>query len=373
MQFIDLKSQQQKIRKKIEARLNQVLDHGQYIMGPEISELENKLSTYVGCKHAIGVSSGTDALLLALMCYDLGPGDFIITTPFTFISTVEVICLLGATPVFVDIDPNTYNIDSLAIEDTIKRCLKESKNVRGIIPVDLFGLPADYDTINSIAREYNLFVIADSAQSFGATYHDQRTCSMADISCTSFFPAKPLGGYGDGGMCFTDNDKHAAKIRSLMLHGQGNHRYEHIYIGINGRLDTMQAAILLEKFDLFDHELFARQNVADLYSYTLKKHESIITPYTPLNCQSSWAQYSIQVESAEQRNHLQTHLKNNEIPTAIYYPIPVHQQPAFKNETNQPFPVTETISQKIMSLPMHPYLSTEQQQMIITAVLKGLG
>jgi dTDP-4-amino-4,6-dideoxygalactose transaminase len=283
-----------------------------------------------------------------------------------------VICLLGATPVFVDIDPHSYNINSSAIEDTIKICLKESKNVRGIIAVDLFGLSADYDTINDIAKQYNLFVIEDAAQSFGAIYKDQRTCSLADISCTSFFPAKPLGGYGDGGMCFTDDDTHAAKIRSLMLHGQGSHRYEHIHIGINGRLDTMQAAILLEKFDIFQDELLARQHVADRYTMAFKKNKSIITPYIPLYSQSSWAQYSIQVESSRQREHLQKHLQDNGIPSAIYYPIPIHQQPAFQKTNKKSFPVSETISQKIMSLPMHPYLTKDQQDIIISTVLKGL-
>jgi len=373
MQFIDLKTQQQTIRKKIAARLDQVLDHGQYIMGPEISELEKQLAAFVGCDHAIAVSSGTDALLLALMCYDIGPGDAIITTPFTFISTVEVICLLGATPVFVDIDPETYNIDSSAIEDTINDCKNESYNLRGIIPVDLFGLPADYDLINSIARVHNLFVIEDAAQSFGAIYHDRRAGSLADIACTSFFPAKPLGGYGDGGMCFTNNDAHAEKIRSLMLHGQGGHRYEHKHIGINGRLDTIQAAILLEKFEIFQEELNERQIVAEHYTRNFKKHVSIVTPRIPFDCQSSWAQYAIQVENAAQRAHVQACLKQKDIPTAIYYPIPIHQQPAFKNITNKRYPISESVSQRIMSVPMHPYLTVEQLSNITTSFLKALG
>jgi len=372
MQFIDLKSQQKKIRKKIMSRLNQVLNHGQYIMGSEISELESQLAGFVGSRHAIGVSSGTDALLLALMCYDIGQGDAIITTPFTFISTVEVICLLGATPVFVDIHPDTYNIDSLAIEKTIKDCKKESYKIRGIIPVDLFGLSADYDTINDVARNYELFVIEDAAQSFGATYKEHRTCSLADIACTSFFPAKPLGAYGDGGMCFTNDDAHAEKMRSLMLHGQGSHRYEHIHIGINGRLDTMQAAILLEKFAIFPDELIARQQVADRYTDSFKNQPSIVTPNIPSHCQSSWAQYSIQVQSSEQRHHLQSYLKDNDIPSAIYYPIPIHQQPAFKSQNQKTFPVSESISQRIMSLPMHPYLTPDQQEIITTTVLKGM-
>ncbi|ETR73412.1 MAG: Pleiotropic regulatory protein [Candidatus Magnetoglobus multicellularis str. Araruama] len=351
------------------------MDHGQYILGPEISELESQLAKYVGCQHAIGVSSGTDALLLALMCYDIGPGDAIITTPFTFISTVEVICLLGATPVFVDIDPNTYNIDPHAIEKTVKACHQRAINLRGILAVDLFGLPSEYDKINDIAQRHNLFVIEDAAQSFGATYYDKRACSLADIGCTSFFPAKPLGGYGDAGMCFTNDDTHAKKIRSLMVHGQGGHRYEHIHIGINGRLDTIQAAILLEKFTLFPDECDARQQVAEKYTRELEKHFAITTPYTPDHCQSVWAQYSIQLESSEQRQQLQAYLKDHDIPSAIYYPIPIHQQPAFKEilYQNQSFPVAETVSNIIMSLPMHPYLSEDQQNGIIQAVLKGLG
>jgi dTDP-4-amino-4,6-dideoxygalactose transaminase len=306
------------------------------------------------------------------MSYDVGPGDAIITTPFTFIATVEVICLLGATPVFVDIHPNTYNINPLAIEDTIKNCMNESYKLRGIIPVDLFGLPAEYDTINRVAQKYDLFVIEDAAQSFGASYHNHRACSLADISCTSFFPAKPLGGYGDGGMCFTNDDDLAKKIRSLMLHGQGGHRYEHTYIGINGRLDTMQAAILLEKFGLFPDELIARQKVADRYTNALKAHSSIFTPHIPEHCQSCWAQYSILLDNSEQRQHVQTCLKNEGIPSAIYYPIPIHQQPAFKNITNEKFPISESVSQRIMSVPMHPYLSSDQQDMIVKVVLNAL-
>ena len=376
MQFIDLKTQQVKIRTKIENRLNQVLDHGQYIMGPEIKELEKQLAKYVGCSHAIAVSSGTDALLLALMCYDIGPGDAILTTPFTFIATAEVILLLGAKPVFVDIDPITYNIDPNAIEKKLSECKSNKdfkENIKGIIAVDLFGLPADYDAINKIANKNNLFVIEDAAQSFGASYHNKRSCSLADIACTSFFPAKPLGGYGDGGMCFTSDDSHASKLRSLLNHGQGKQRYEHIHIGINGRLDTFQAAVLLEKFQIFPEECNLRQKIAEKYTNGLKNHDSITTPHIPENYQSVWAQYSILLESPQQRQSLQDYLKEQDIPSMIYYPIPIHQQPAFKNNNSESFPESEKISEIIMSLPMHPYLSESQQNIIIKAVLDGLS
>ena len=375
MQFIDLKTQQSKIRLKIENRLNQVLDHGQYILGPEIKELENNLAHYVGCKHAVAVSSGTDALLLALMCYDIGQGDAILTTPFTFIATAEVICLLGATPVFVDIAPQTYNIAPEAIEKTLMDCKNDSsfnKTIRGIIAVDLFGLPADYTAINQIAQKHDLFVIEDAAQSFGATCYDKKSCALADIACTSFFPAKPLGGYGDGGMCFTNDDFLATKIRSLLVHGQGSHRYEHIYIGINGRLDTFQAAVLLEKFSIFPEECVLRQQVAERYSNAFNDHPSITIPFIPEQYQSVWAQYSILLKQSRQRDQLQKHLSDNNIPSAIYYPIPIHKQPAFKNLNSQSFPVSEDISQRIMSLPMHPYLEKSQQDLIIKTILEGI-
>jgi len=369
MQFIDLKTQQKSIRSNIENRLRQVLDHGQYIMGPEITELENQLSKYVGIKHAIGVSSGTDALMLALMNYDVGQGDAILTTPFTFIATVEMICLLGATPVFVDIDPVTFNIDPSAIKQTIEKC---QSNLRGIVAVDLFGLPADYHAINSLAKDHGLFVIEDAAQSFGAVYHGKRACSLAEIACTSFFPAKPLGGYGDGGMCFTNDDAFAEKIRSLMLHGQGKHRYSHTHVGINGRLDSIQAAILLEKFSIFPDECIARQTIANRYTQKLKTHPSITTPHIPDNYQSVWAQYSILLENIDQRQQLQSRLKDKNIPTAIYYPVPIHQQPIFKDVQTPKMPVSEDISNRIVSLPMHPYLSETQQDLIIAAVFEAL-
>jgi dTDP-4-amino-4,6-dideoxygalactose transaminase len=271
MQFVDLAAQQNLIRDKIETNIQAVLSHGKYIMGPEIKELEERLAEFVGVEHGIACSSGTDALLLALMTYDVGPGDAVFTSPFTFIATAEVISLLGATPVFVDIDPKTFNIDPKSLERAIAALQKGSSDYplpsitdtsstpKGIIAVDLFGLPADYDAINSIAKKHGLFVIEDAAQSFGAEYKGKRACSLADIACTSFFPAKPLGCYGDGGMCFTGDENLAQTMRSLSVHGQGHHKYENVRIGINGRLDTLQAAILHAKFDIFPKEIELRQ------------------------------------------------------------------------------------------------------------------
>ena len=270
MDFIDLKTQQKAILPAITERIQRVLAHGQYIMGPEVKELEDRLAAYVGVKHAVSCSSGTDALLMPLMAYGVGPGDAIFTTPFTFIATAEVIQLLGATPVFVDIDPKTFNIDPVALQQAIAGLGQNPKTAslqpKGIIPVDLFGQPADYDAINALARQHNLFVLEDAAQSFGATYKGKKACSLADVAATSFFPAKPLGGYGDGGAVFTDDDGLAEVLRSIRNHGQGSDRYDNIRIGLNGRLDTLQAAILLVKMDIFDQEVEARQIVAARYS-----------------------------------------------------------------------------------------------------------
>jgi len=381
MQFIDLAAQQRRIREKIEANIQAVLNHGKYIMGPEIKELEKQLSDYVGIKNGIGCSSGTDALLLALMAYDIGPGDAIFTTPFTFIATAEVISLLGATPVFVDIDPKTFNIspknlaqaiDALNSETNAKHPLPapaeySQLNPRGIIAVDLFGLPADYDSINAIAKKHGLFVIEDAAQSFGGEYKGQRACSFGDISCTSFFPAKPLGAYGDGGMCFTDDNELAERLRSLLVHGQGHDKYDNVRIGINGRLDTLQAAILLTKFDIFPEEVEFRQQVAQRYSQLLRDNSSsIIPPYIPEGCTSVWAQYSILARDEKQRSILQSNLKERGIPTAIYYPKPLHLQTAFAplGYGNGDFPISEKCAIRIFSLPMHPYLIEDEQEMI---------
>lgn len=379
MNFIDLAAQQRRIREKIEAKIQVVLRHGKYIMGPEVRELEEELAAYVGVKHAIGCASGTDALLLSLMAYNIGPGDAVFTPTFTFISTAEVISLLGATPVFVDIDPVTFNMDPEKLEQAIM-ALETNDSSRyplppynsplfpkGIIPVDLFGLPADYDAINAIAQKRGLFVIQDAAQSFGGEYKGKKTCSQGKIGCASFFPAKPLGCYGDGGMCFTNDDNLARHINSLRLHGKGDHKYNHVRIGINGRLDTLQAAILLAKFDIFPEEVNLRQQAAQGYTALLDNDSCVvIAPRVPESCTSVWAQYSILARDEKHRFGLQSQLKEAGIPTAIYYPKPLHLQTAFSylNYKEGDFPVSEDCASRIFSLPMHPYLKAEDQERI---------
>jgi len=383
MDFIDLKSQQKRIKKEILKRIKAVLSHGRYILGPEVAELEEKLAGFVGVKHAIGCASGTDALLMALMALKVGPGDAVFTTPFTFVATAEVISLLGATPIFVDINPSTYNVDPEKLEQAIKalkaqdsalhplpRSLSLSALIpRGIIPVDLFGLPADYDAIEEIARKHNLFVVEDAAQSFGAQYKGKKACAFGNIACTSFFPAKPLGAYGDGGMCFTDDDEVAELIRSIRVHGQGKDRYENVRLGINGRLDTIQAAILLAKFEIFPEEMALRQRVAENYLNLLKK-SSLILPQVPEGCTHAWAQFSICTRGEKERQEIRDSLSANGIPTAVYYPTPLHLQPAFAylGYRAGDFPISEDISTRIFSLPMHPYLPPLTQKRIQKSV-----
>ena len=386
MEFIDLKTQQKRIHDTLNCNIQKVLNHGNYIMGPEVKQLETKLAAYTGTKHAISCASGTDALLMALMAYGIKPGDAIFTTPFTFIATAEVISLLGATPVFVDIDPQTFNIDPQKLALAIQAVKINDPSIcplpltpdstrltpRGVIPVDLFGLPADYEAIDAIAQEQGLFVIEDAAQSFGAQYKNKMACSFGDIGCTSFFPAKPLGCYGDGGMCFTNDDQLAEVMESIRVHGKGGHKYDNIRIGINGRLDTLQAAILLAKFDIFPEEVELRQQVAQRYTNLISHIPSPITPYRPSGARSAWAQYSILAKDEEHRTSLLKKLQENKIPTAIYYPTPLHMQTAFAFLGYQvgSFPISEDIAKRIFSLPMHPYLN-EQDQAKIAEVIKG--
>jgi len=380
MQFIDLAAQQQRIRDKIEDNIRAVLDHGLYVMGPEVRKLEETLAAYVGRKHAMGCASGTDALLLALMAYDVGPGDAVFTTPFTFIATAEVVSLLGATPIFVDIDPQTFNIDPEKLAQALEAFTAgefsgypfpgnpspSSLKPRGVIAVDLFGLPADYDRISDISKTHGLFVIEDAAQSFGGEYKGKKACAFGDIACTSFFPAKPLGCYGDGGMCFTDDGELDERMRSFRVHGQGRDKYENIRIGINGRLDTMQAAILLAKIEIFPEEIVRRQEVAQGYSRHLETANSLATPYIPPDYLSAWAQYSVLAKDADHRAALLGKLKTAGIPTAIYYPTPLHLQTAFASlgYRKGAFPVSEECASRIFSLPMHPYLKEEDQEKI---------
>jgi len=387
MQFIDLKTQQNVIKDKIDANIRQVLEHGQYIMGPEVGELEHRLAQYVGSGHAVACSSGTDALMLALMAYGVGPGDAIFTTPFTFIATAEVISVLGATPVFVDIEPGTFNINPGHLSRAIAAVKNNdpwiyplpdlqpptsNRTPRGIIAVDLFGLPADYDRINTLAQDHGMFVIEDAAQSFGAVYKGKPAGSLSHIACTSFFPAKPLGCYGDGGMCFTDDDDLAGVIRSIRVHGKGAYKYDNARVGINGRLDTLQAAILLAKFDIFPEEVIRRQKVAQRYAEKLCPLPSVVCPLLPEGYKSVWAQYSILARDENHRSNLQEALKQENIPTAIYYPKPLHLQTAFSSlgYKEGDFPVSEDCANRIFSIPMHPYLEIKDQERIAEIISK---
>ncbi len=412
MDFIDLATQQRRIADTVHANIGRVLAHGQYINGPEVRELEQVLAGYVGAKHAIGCASGTDALLMALMALDIGPGDAVFTTPFTFIATAEVITLLGATPVFVDIDPATFNIDPAKLDEAIlavkgqgspggpfppaaahnpgvkaiqaafpdrriidrrtadrrtgDRCAGAGRppRPRAVIPVDLFGLPADYDAIAAVAVRHGLKVIEDAAQSFGGQYKGRKACVFGDVACTSFFPAKPLGCYGDGGMCFTNDDRIDHLLRSIRVHGQGSDKYENVRIGINGRLDTLQAAILLAKFAIFPGEIDLRQEAAKRYDALLAG--AVKTPFIPEGYQSAWAQYSVLATNDAERSALMAKLKEAGIPTAVYYPKPLHRQTAFASLHCQAgdFPVSDNCASRIFSLPMHPYLSAGDQRRI---------
>ncbi len=384
MQFIDLAAQQNRIRDKIEANIQAVLDHGKYIMGPEIKTLESRLAEYVGVKHAIGCASGTDALLMALLACKVGPGDAVFTTPFTFIATAEVISLLGAVPVFVDIDSESFNIDPARLDRAVSALISNDSDVhplpithypsaitpKGVIGVDIFGLPADYERIGSVAQEHDLFVIEDAAQSFGAQLNGTKACSFGNIACTSFFPAKPLGCYGDGGMCFTDDDELSAVMASLRVHGKGDHKYDNVRIGINGRLDSLQAGILLAKFDIFPEEVELRQQVANRYATLLGPLSPIKVPSVPPGATSAWAQYSVLATDDPQRTELQNNLKEAGIPTAIYYPQPLHLQSAFSSLGYQKgdFPISENCARRIFSLPMHPYLTAEEQMKIADVI-----
>ena len=359
MKFVDLQAQYKAYQTDLEARMSEVLTSCAFIMGPHIKELEKALSDYIGATYAVSCASGTDALLMALMAYDLQPGDEVITTPFTFISTAEVIALLKAKPVFVDVDEKTFNIDPQKIEKAI------TERTKAIIPVDLFGQCADYDQISAIAKKYNIVVIEDAAQSFGAQYKDRMAGSLADIGCTSFFPAKPFGCYGDGGMIFTNDEEINKVLTSLRVHGKGSHKYQNVRIGINGRLDTLQAAILLAKFKHFPDEIKKRDEIAQYYTESLAG--TVDTPTVLEYNFSAWAQYSIIVKN---RDAFQSDMKEQNIPTAIYYPRPLHLQEAFAylGYKMGDFPVSENLSEHIISLPMHPFLERSDQDQVIECI-----
>ncbi len=366
MQFIDLSKQQKLIKEKINARIESVLDHGQYINGKEVFELEELLANYVDKKHCISCSSGTDALLIPLMAYGIGPGDAVITTPFTYIATAEVIAILGATPVFVDIYEKTFNINPDGIEKAVIFAKKQNLVPKAIIPVDLFGLPARYRLINEVAKKHKLVVIEDFAQAFGSSIGAKKAGSFGNVSATSFYPAKPLGCYGDGGAIFTNDNDLAEKMKSIRVHGAGDNKYQNIRVGLNGRLDTIQAAILLEKLKIFENELKSRNKIANYYKSNIDS-ESVITPFVPQNYLSSWAQFSVISKNEKERKRLINELYKQKIPTAIFYNIPLHLQKVFKNLNYKKgsFPVVEYISERIFSIPMHPYLNKDDQDRVI--------
>jgi len=362
MQFIDLKTQYHRVAEDVRARMDAVFEHGQYIFGPEVTEIERQLAEFAGVKHCVTVASATDALLIALMALDVGPGDEVITTPFTFVATASMVKILGAKAVFVDIDPQTYNLDPAKIAAAI------TPKTKVILPVNLYGQCADYQKIEAIAKEHHLFLIEDAAQSFGASQRQKRSGSFGDISITSFFPAKPLGCYGEGGACFSNNDEHAEQMRLIRHHGQ-KARYEHVRLGLNGRFDTLQAAILLAKFAIFPDELEKRAAVAARYDELFQPH--IKTPYIEPGNFSAYAQYTIEVEN---REGLQKKLHEQGIPTAVHYPMPLHLQPIFKDEYPNATHLrnAENAANRVLSLPFHPYLSAEDQKRIADALLSEL-
>ncbi|ACO31552.1 MULTISPECIES: DegT/DnrJ/EryC1/StrS family aminotransferase [Acidobacterium] len=363
MDFIDLKTQYRKLKPSVDARMHAVLDHGQYILGPEVTELEQRLAARTGAKHCITCASGTDALLMAMMALGIGPGDEVITAPFTFFATGEMIALLGAHPVFVDIEPDTYNIDATQIEAAI------TPRTRAIMPVSLYGQCADMDAIQAMADRHGIPVIEDAAQSFGALYKGRASCNLSTIGCTSFFPSKPLGCYGDGGACFTNDDQIARVLLELRNHGQ-DRRYHHIRLGLNGRMDTLQAAVLLAKLEVFDTELVARSEAATRYAALLR--DVVPTPQVKDDRTCVWAQYTIEVED---RDAVQQAMAEQGIPTAVHYPVPLHLQPVFASMhlPEGSFPVSERAGKRVLSLPMHPYLTPPAMQSVASAVKAALA
>ncbi len=370
--FIDLKTQYNSSKESIDKAIQKVLEHGQYIMGPEVIQLEETLSEYIGVKHTLACSSGTDALILPLLAQNIGQGDAVFTTPFTFFASAEAISLCGATPIFVDIDPRTYNIDPGKLEEKIN----DTERYLGLVPkailsVDLFGLSADYNRISKIADKNGLFLIEDAAQAFGAPYFGKKACSLGNVGATSFYPAKPLGCYGDGGAIFTDNTETYETMKSIRVHGQAinEDKYDNVRIGLNARMDTIQAAVLLNKLKFYDKELELRNKVAQRYTESLKN--AVICPYLPEGQGSVWAQYSIQVTD---RDGVKKSLAEKGIPTAVFYPIPIHLSKAYEHlgYKEGDLPISEATSKKIISLPMHPYLTNEQIDEISEAVIASV-
>ena len=361
MEFIDLKSQYRRLKSEIDAGIQRVLEHGQYILGPEVAELEEKLAVYTGAKHCITVANGTDALQVALMSFGITPGDEVITPGFTYIATAETVALLGAKPVYVDIDPRTYNLDPALLEAAI------TPRTKAIIPVSLYGQCADYDAINAVAAKHAIPVIEDAAQSFGAIYKGRKSCNLTTVGCTSFFPSKPLGCYGDGGAIFTNDDELAKVMRQIARHGQ-DRRYHHVRVGINSRLDTLQAAILLPKLAILDDEIAQRQAVALRYERLLNDAGISATPYVEPHNVSVYAQYTVRVD---RRELLQEKLKTAGVPTAVHYPIPLNKQPAVQ-DLSISLPVGDEMASQVMSLPMSPMLTSAQQVEVVQALTTAL-
>jgi len=372
IRFIDLAAQQARIKPRLDAAIQRVLAHGAYIMGPEVAQLEAALSIFCGARHAIGCASGTDALMLCLMAKGVGPGDAVFCPSFTFAATAEVVALLGATPYFVDVLEDTFNMDPASLKRGLAEAGSSGLKPVGVIAVDLFGQPADYRAIEPIAAEAGLWLMGDAAQSFGASYDGRRLGTFGQMTTTSFFPAKPLGAYGDGGAIFTEDDELAAVLRSLIVHGQGADKYDNVRIGITGRLDTLQAAVLIEKLTIFEDEIAARNRIADAYAEGLR--DVAIVPTVPQGCVSTWAQYTIRAPGKE-RGAVLAALKDKGVPTAVYYPKPLHRQTAYKAfpVAGNGLPVSDRIAQDVFSLPMHAYLEADEQAYIIKSVREALA
>lgn len=374
MKFVDLSKQYQTYKEEIDSSIKQTIDSSQFILGESVCQLEKELAAYCGTNHAVGVASGTDALILSLLAHDIKPDDEVITTPFTFIATVETIAFLGAKPVFTEIDPVTYNMDPNCLKETIQTRKKAGAKLVGIIPVSLYGMCPDMEAINKIAKENGLFVIEDACQSFGTIYKGQRSCGLTSLSVTSFFPSKPLGCYGDGGMVFAKDENLAQRLRSLRNHGQRK-RYYHEEIGINSRLDAIQASILLAKFRHFEDEIKKREDAARRYNKLLEDIVPHVTlPFVPEDRTSVYAQYTIRIADGK-RDTVANFLNNEGIPTAIHYPLPIHLQPCFKylEYREGEFPIAEKASKEVLSLPMHPFITIKEQEIVADTIKKSLS
>ncbi len=369
-EFTGLRPQGELLRSQILDRFDAVLEHGKFIMGPEVGQLEDRLAAYSGAQHAITVANGTDALLIALMSADVGPGDAVLVPSFTYTATAEVILLLGAVPVFVEVDSKTFNVDCADLEARIQAHDSANGRLKAIIAVDLFGKPADWHRLNAIAERHNLFLVADAAQSFGATTSRGAVGTLAPLTTASFFPAKPLGCYGDGGAIFTDNADLAHKLRSIRVHGQGTQKYETVRVGMNSRLDTLQAAVLLAKMELFENEIIQRNALAEAYNARLGA--LVETPQIDAGETSAWAQYTIKVD---QRDTFKADLAEQGVPTAVYYPLPMHLQPAYQEYGSGPgsLPVSERLCSQVISLPMNPYWTQSDLEIVCTAVERAIG